>query len=271
MTETNQSNEQKPSNLFNFSHSKLDVARSCWKKFKYQYIDHAKGIETRDAADFGEVCHYISENYKGNGKEELLALYHSYLKEKKIVLNSEYKKRVPLALKNIHSHWENVLKGLPLDNIKKEENVEIQLTETIKLNGKIDILIKRLDSTYLISDLKTSKNNKYADHRNQLSMYMLLLHKKYNIPYEDMDTDIIYLSMVPEDKNGNKILNEGYENIHKIYKLDEVDVECLISEIQTIEQQIIRNKERDQWKAKPTKFGCGFCKFKHLCKDKFVE
>lgn len=257
--------------IINYSHSKLEIARSCWLKFKYQYIDHAKSVEIRDASDFGEVCHYISENYKGSGKAELLALYHEIINKNKITLVEDYKKRLPLALKNIHDHWNSKFKNLPEGTeIKKEDNIEIQLTESIKLNGKIDILIKYPTGNITITDLKTNKSNKYADHKNQLAMYMLLLNRKYKIPFENMETDIIYLCMLDSDKYGNKILNEGYDNIHKIYKLDEIDVECLLSEIITIDAQLKKNLERNSWKPKPSKFGCTYCKFNHMCAEKFI-
>jgi hypothetical protein len=255
-----------------FSHSKLDVARSCWLKFKYQYIDKIKDMpEDRSASDFGEVCHYISEHYTGHGKEELLALYHKALISGKtqIILNEEYKKRIPLAIRNIHDYWYTVLKTLPVDAVKKEEEVKIQLNENISLNGKIDIHIKYPNGRSKITDLKTNKSYKFKDHRNQLSMYMLLLKYRWNIQYEQMDTDILYLALEESDKYGNKILNEGYENINKVYKLDEIDVECLKTEIETIYEQLKRNIERNQWKAKPTEFGCKFCKFNSICKEKY--
>jgi hypothetical protein len=257
-----------------FSHSKLDVARSCWLKFKYQYIDKIKDMpEDRSASDFGEVCHYISEHYTGNGKEELLALYHKALKNGKepIVLNEDYKKRIPLAIKNIHDYWYTVLKPLSPESVKKEEEIKIKLNEHISLNGKIDIHIVYPNGRSKITDLKTNKSYKFKDHRNQLAMYMLLLKYKWNIPYEQIDTDILYLALEDSDKYGNKIINEGYENIHKSYKLDEIDVECLKTEIETIYEQLKRNIERNQWKAKPTKFGCKFCKFNSICKEKFND
>lgn len=251
-----------------YSHSKLDIARTCFLKFKYKYIDKIEAEEDRSAANFGEVIHYIAEHYTGNGKEELLALYHSQVPEK-IKLTDEYKKRVPVALKNIHSHWLSVLKYVKPENLKREGEVTIKLNEEISLTGKLDLIIHNENDTHTISDYKTSKNNKFANYKNQLSMYMFLLHKKYGIPYEKMDTDIIYLSMIPEDKHGNQILNEGYENISKKYNLDETDVELLLTEIETIHLHIKKNTQSGNWKAKPAKFSCTYCGYKNICKEKF--
>lgn len=252
-----------------YSHSSLDVARSCMKKFKYKYIDHIKMPEDKEASDFGSVIHAIAEHYKGGGKEELLKLYHEQVPSK-YTITDKYKKKIPLGLKNVHEYWKQ-LQSDEIQTIQHEENCEIELNQEIKLVGKIDIVITYSNNKIKIVDYKTSKSKEYANHTNQLAMYMLLLNRKYGIKYEDMDCEIIYLSLDPETKKGKQVLNEGYENISKIYKLDSTDVDMLMAEIDSIHKTIQRSIETGKWRAKPDSFTCKYCQFNSLCEEKYKE
>lgn len=255
----------------NYSHSKLDVARKCMRHFKFQYIDKLKGTAEVDmsASNFGSTCHEIAERYMGGGKDELLALYHS-LVPSKYIISDFYKPKLSLALKNIHEYWINALSH-NVKEIKHESDISITLNEEISLNGKIDIVIEYVDSRIRIVDYKTNKSNEWANHTNQLSMYMLLLNKKYNISYENMDCEIIYLALDPVNKKGKVIPNTGYANISKIYKLEECDVEILKSEIESIHKVIEKSQAKNEWKAKPAKFSCTYCPYNDICKDKWTE
>lgn len=255
-----------------YSHSKLDVARKCMLCFKYKYIDKLKDKQESTASEFGNLVHSISEEYSGGGKEVLLKLYHKYKDKYKI--SDEYKKKIPLALKNIHAYWVAFLSKEEKEKIKHEldfKTTPIKLKEDISLIGKIDIYIECKNGRYRIVDYKTNKNNKFSNHTSQLSLYMLLLNRLHGIPYDQMDCEVIYLSMDESDKYGNPILNEGYENISKIYKLDELDVECLTSEIFQIDERIKKSIDTGKWKSNPTKFNCTYCDFKDICPEKWTE
>jgi hypothetical protein len=86
-----------------YSHSKLEVLRKCFLQYKYKYVDKLEEEQDRSATDFGEVCHYIGEMYKGTGKKELLELFKSKVPGE-YQLNDFYKHKIPLALKNIHTY-----------------------------------------------------------------------------------------------------------------------------------------------------------------------
>lgn len=247
-----------------YSHSKLDIARDCFLKYKFQYIDKIKGKKDTSATDFGEVSHTIMENYKGTGKTELLKLYKE-LVPSKYKLTPEYLKRVPISLKNIHTIYTVLNTDKNIIDIKHEENISINYNDDFDLNGKIDLTIKYKSGNIKIIDFKTNKSSKFANHKNQLSLYMLLINKKYGIDYEKIETGVNYLALEPKDKYGNKILNEGYENINKNYKLDEVDVQCLENEIRTIHSKIEKNKQSGIWKENPSDFKCKYCQFNKLC------
>jgi CRISPR/Cas system-associated exonuclease Cas4 (RecB family) len=250
-----------------YSHSKLEIARKCMRLFKNKYIDKIKVDDKNDYNRFGNLLHEVIENYTGTGLEELVALYHKFYKKHPYTDNA-LKARAPIALKNIHSTWKKYIKDSK-GTIVHEEDVKVQLNDTIKLNGKIDILIVEDDKLY-IKDLKTSKNNKYGNFEAQIAMYMLLLHIKYDIPYSDMDGEIIYLCMEEQDKHGNVIKNLGLKNIVKPIKLDVADVEMLKEEIIHIDEKINRAIVKDVWKASPTWFNCTFCPYASTCADKYT-
>jgi len=252
------------------SHSKMDVARQCMKKFCYQYIEKVEIDEDQDtsAADFGSCIHEIAENYTGGGKEELLALYHKFVPSKYII-SEEYKPKIALALKNLHQYFSKFLKTQKKH--ENELNVKLELNEKIMLTGKIDIFIEKNDGKWRVVDYKTKKSNKFFDPTDQLAMYMLMMNKKYNIPLEDIDCEIVYLSMDWEDKKGNKILNEGYENIAKVYKVTENDVRLLEREISVLYKRIQKNQETGEWLSNPSWFNCTFCPYKSMCEDSVAE
>jgi len=254
--------------MIKFSHSKLDVARQCMLKYKYKYVDKLKlKQEDMSASDFGSLVHEIAENYKGGGKEELLVLYHTLVPEK-YKLTDVYKAKVPLALKNVHAYWTSVL-AADCDKVQHEIDATIDINAEISLNGKIDLFIEKR-GRYIIGDYKTSKSKEYANHTNQLATYMLILNKKYNIPYEKMDCEVIYLALDPITKKGKEVLNEGYDNISKFYKLDESDVEFLVREIEMINARINKSLDKNDWLSTPTKFNCTYCDFSSVCEKKWL-
>lgn len=251
-----------------YSHSKLEVARQCMLKFKFQYIDKIKvEEEDKSASDFGSCIHEIAEKYKGGGKVELLALYHE-LVPAKFPLTEFYKKKASLALKNVHAYWKAFLSE-GCEKVTHEADLTVDLSDNIVLNGKIDLIIEK-NGRMRVVDYKTNKSKEFANHTHQLAMYMLLLNRKYKIPFEKMDCEIIYLALDDKTKKGVEVLNEGYENISKIYHLDETDVDCLISEIESIHGRIQKSIDKNEWKANPGKFNCTYCAYNKLCEKKWV-
>jgi len=248
-----------------FSHSKLEIARKCMKQFHYKYILKYPVLDT-EPTEFGNLIHEIAQNYKGSGKKELMCLYEKYRPKYKFE-SKTYKNKIKLALKNIHDFWQINLKN---QKYEPEQEVTESLTESISLNGKIDVIIFN-DNKVRIIDYKTSKTDKYSDHTNQLAMYKILVNKKYNIPYENMSCEIVYLSMDEVDKSGKHILNEGYNNIVREYDVDESDIDVLIEEIESVKHRIERAEKNNIWRANPTWFNCTYCSFNEHCDEKYKD
>lgn len=249
-----------------YSHSKLEILRKCFLLYKYKYIDKLKDIQDRSATDFGEVCHFIAENYKGTGRKELETLLKQKL-TKEYKLTDFYKNKLPLALKNIHT-YNKLLSDASIESVEHELDLTFPLNDEISLTGKIDLMIKYKNGKCRIVDYKTSKA-KNANHTNQLSMYKLLINRKFGIKYDDMSTDIVYLALENITKHGDLVLNEGLENIILPYEVDEMDINCLIMEIESLHNKINISKDKNIWNCNPTWFNCTYCGYKHICDKKF--
>lgn len=255
-------------NRFWVSHSKMDVARKCMKLFDYKYIQKIKTDVENIYADFGSFVHEVAEHYKGEGKEKLIELFKN-LVPSKFKIHESYKHKIPLALKNVHSYYANYLKKQI--EFKNELNLAFALEDDIIINGKIDILIKTKKGKWRVVDYKTKKTYKFYDPKDQLAMYMLLLHNIFDIPYEDIECEIVYVSLEREDKYGNIIPNEGYKNISKVYKVTYEDVKLLEREIRVLYKRIHKNIETNTWLSNPSWFNCTFCDYKDICEDSVAE
>ena len=76
--------------------------------------------------------------------------------------------------------------------------------------------------------------------------------------------------MLPNEKNGDSVLNESYEHITSKYTLDESDVSILLEEIEAIHPRIQRAEKNNKWVAKQSWFNCKFCPFYDVCDEKQI-
>ena len=130
--------------------------------------------------------------------------------------------------------------------IKKVEASEYRIEEDYILYGQIDLILEDENEIQII-DFKTGKYNELeysSNYRQQLSLYKLLLQKKYD---KDIRTYLYYLE---EDEPKKEILitdeelEEDFENINKTT------------------QNILDNKFP---KIPYTQNICGICEFKNYC------
>ena len=130
--------------------------------------------------------------------------------------------------------------------IKKVEASEFRIENDYILYGQIDLILEDENEIQII-DFKTGKYNEFeysSNYRQQLSLYKLLLQKKYD---KDIKTYLYYLE---EDEPKKEILitdeelEEDFENINKTT------------------QDILDNK----FPKIPYNHNiCGICEFKNYC------
>lgn len=239
------------------------------KMLKFKYVDKIKMTQDdTSSGDFGNAMHEIAENYKGGGKDELLTLYHQ-LVQGKYEINDYYRKKIPIALKNIHSYFKKFL--LKQKSYVSELDLTVPLDDEITLTGKIDVYVETNDNRIRVVDYKTKKSYKWYDPKEQLAMYMLILNIDRGIPLKNIDTEIVYLSLDEEDKYGNKYENVGYENVAKCYDVDEEDVILLKREISVLRKRIKKNLKSGEWLSTPTEFNCTYCDYNSICEDSIAK
>ena len=183
-----------------------------------------------------------------------------FLQKKNLFLDNEY---IENLLKNIYrfqnidldDNFERIMSIVKkyiedekdnFEYIKKVEASEFRIEDDYILYGQIDLILEDENEIQII-DFKTGKYNEFeysSNYRQQLSLYKLLLQKKYD---KDIKTYLYYLE---EDEPKKEILitdeelEEDFENINKTT------------------QNILDNK----FPKIPYNHNiCGICEFKNYC------
>lgn len=163
------SKPDKNNNVLNLSVSKLKTFEDCKAKFKFSYIDKLPKKEWEFHA-FGKFLHAVLEYFhlqlRDNPDQPLnLIMKDSYSKAKQAYESKLSKEKIKeiwdlcfVYLKNISEQRKNNL--LP-DFLAAEKEFNINIENTILLNGFIDKIQLDPDKVLHVADYKTSKNDNY--------------------------------------------------------------------------------------------------------------
>ena len=179
---------------------------------------------------FGKNWTLLPKDFK-----EIIDIYH-----KNIDLDNNVERIIDIVKKYIKDEKDN------FKYIKKVEASEFRVEDNYILYGQIDLILEDENEIKII-DFKTGKYNEIefsSNYRQQLSLYKLLLQKKYD---KEIKTYLYYLE---EDESKKEILiddedlKEDFENINKTV-------------------QDILNKKFP--KIPYNQNICGLCEFKNYC------
>ncbi len=155
-----------------------------------------------------------------------------------IDLDNNVNKIIDIVKKYIGDEKEN------FKYIKKVEASEFRIEDNYILYGQIDLILEDENEIKII-DFKTGKYNEYfSDYRQQLSLYKLLLQKKYT---KDIKTYLYYLE---EDEPKKEII---------------IDEEDLIEDLENINKTSQDILDRKFNKIPYNQNICGLCEFKNYC------
>ena len=167
-------------------------------------------------------------------------LLKNIYKFQNIDLDDNFERIMSIVKKYIEDEKDN------FEYIKKVEASEFRIEDDYILYGQIDLILEDENEIQII-DFKTGKYDEFeysSNYRQQLSLYKLLLQKKYD---KDIKTYLYYLE---EDEPKKEILitdeelEEDFENINKTT------------------QNILDNK----FPKIPYNHNiCGICEFKNYC------
>ena len=254
------------------SESKSKTFSECALKYRFNYIDRFKESE-RDTSPlhFGSYIHQIFEDgYQAKTYEELDVIAKR-LKES-YSFSDTYLPKIKICLENFLKF--NATLGESIATEMVYEIVHDEKNE-IKLNGIIDRVIKGTDGGILIIDYKTSKREStqldlYQDH--QLMGYCYALHKKMNVPIEDIVVSHYYpltshfVTCKYSPNQINHYLKKKVDQIWKIRKMKKADFQpmenqfckwcgffdmCKLHNPESLcEQRIATREKKPSWRKK---------------------
>ena len=227
-----------------------DIALYRYCPMKY-FLIREKGYSTFEKKTFtlGIITHKAIEhiNKLFMQKEEVFFdndyienLVKNIYKFQNIDLDNNFEKIINIVKKYIENEKDD------FKYIKKVEASEYRVEENYILYGQIDLILEDENEIKII-DFKTGKYNEIefsSNYRQQLSLYKLLLQKKYN---KDIKTYLYYLE---EDEPKKEIF------------IDEKDLEEDLENIEKTSQDILNKKFE---KIPYNQNICGLCEFKNYC------
>jgi hypothetical protein len=154
---------------FTLSHSSLETMTKCPHQWYLKYVKQLYPEKDNDVTDFGNLCHEIAENYYGGGRLEIKRLYKEI--SPKYILTPEYAKKLPLAMKRLEVFYNEKLEKSP--KVYHEKEFRFALDEYIDVTGKVDVMYKEEDGTWVVVDYKTSK--KMGNYFDQFAFYYFLI------------------------------------------------------------------------------------------------
>jgi len=243
-----------PTTPYKLSVSKTKTYVDCKRKFKFSYIDK---LPKKDWAHltYGKFIHRILElfhqYYLESGNDPCHVVmgrcFNQAVKEFKAELTPEQKKEGYEALNSYLNIWSNpeIIRSSIL-SVEKQFNVNID--DTVLLNGMIDRVQVDPDGMIHVADYKTTKDKKYL--KND---WFQLLTYAYVMMLEDPSIETVRGSYV--------LIRHGFEYITSEFKRADV----LKIKDKYLQYQIEISEEK-LWRANPT-FLCKFCDFLESCEE----
>lgn len=241
-------NEKKEKKILSFT-TDFALYKFCPQKYKFIREDKFQSFE-KLSLNIGIIVHkaieYINKRFMEDPTRDFPIEYIEKIVEKiykfrKISLDENFNKIIYLVTNYIEKEKEN------FQYLYKIEASEYKVEDNYILYGQIDLILSRGDYLELI-DFKTGKNNKKNElneiYREQLSLYKLLLQKKY--PDKRIKTYLYYL-----EDNEKKEIEILEENIERDYlKIKEIATNIL---------------EQKFYKQEFNENTCVTCEFKYYC------
>lgn len=177
--------------------------------------------------------------------------------------------RVEQIKERIEACVDGFISSRSLAELQEDGQIEIKEIEELnhfyisgeKIYVKLDMLYKKPDGTWVISDWKTGLES--DKNEQQMLLYALFLHDQYKVPYHRMEIRLEYL--LPGECVIPKIASEEVERI-------EVEVTDSIKQMKAYLEDPVRNVPlpKEAFPANPGKKTCSACSFLEICASKAV-
>lgn len=202
------------------SHSLMNTARTCWKRFEFQYIEHIEPIVPNDAQILGRIIHEALDHYyNGMSEEKVEYFIHSAFdshKDSNEVADSErfdYLKSVAIGM------WISFPKDRhKFSEIQSEKKFNVDLSG-VNVTGAIDGLVS-LSGKKWVREFKTTsmsfdKYRTFLNYADQTLLYTWAL-SKMGIEVSGVMYDIIHKPLLR--KGANESASDFHDRIILEYK-----------------------------------------------------
>lgn len=246
-----------------WSYSSVNSFKTCKAMFSFSYLEKIKDREGNIFSDFGNLTHYVMEEYfKGNVEiYELDKLFNDNY-EKFVTYNA------PTSLQKFNyeeNTKEKILKffnSTTIDSseyevLAMEDKIEYEI-DGIKIVVKPDLIIKRKsDGRVILWDYKTSTYSKdsHSGYAYQCSLYAKIYEIVKGVHVDEMN--ILYFKETSKPRN-KPIVYGRFISL----PYDENVLDRFVSEVKEI-------LNSDSWEATTDDFFCkNLCSFRSFCPDK---
>lgn len=246
----------KNESVLNLSVSKLKTFEDCKAKFKFSYIDKLPKKEW-EFHSFGKFLHAVLENFHLHHRDAPDAPLNILMKEAYVKAKEPYEAK--LTKEKVKEVWELCFVYLKQISEKRKSNTlsdflaaekefNINIDNTILLNGFIDKIQLDSDKIIHVADYKTSKNDSYLKNDFfQLKTYAYVMF------LTDPTLQKVRTSYVMARMNFKEIVKE--------FTFDDVkEVEDYYLEKAAL------MKAEAAFKPKPSRL-CDYCDYLELCPD----
>lgn len=270
------------------SSSRAAVARGCWMKYKWRYIDHLESIRQASALTLGKILHAAFDRYyKGATNDYVRSYIISTFNDEISIVPLPDQEDLVIARYTALGAWDNYpYKNLnEFQKIYSEEDFIVRLGNTrgIRFRGRVDGRILK-DNVWWVRELKTTFMTQRqfegrASTSAQASGYVYAL-RKLNYPIHGVMYDVIKKPLLRKRKDetvhdfGKRILEDYadknrqdfYYKRHYTYR-NEVDLKLFEEGMVELVKEIRRRTKAQSFYRNPDacwNFNTE-CPFKKIC------
>ena len=168
-----------------YSYSKISSYKRCSLLYDLSYVRKVRvpKEENYDTTK-GKVFHKYAEVYRGDFR---LALQQAFTpsppdvtKEFLDSIEQEKKQEIVEACKTFNIFYDSFLKDKTIASELQLQYTDVE--NNLRITGYVDTLISLSDGSFIVLDYKTPKSINLSLYKDQIKLYIYLLHKTKDIP-----------------------------------------------------------------------------------------
>lgn len=282
--------------MLELSNNSASIARSCWMKFKFNYVDSLRPIKKDRALTLGEVVHSsFDQFYLGTSHNDILQRINDSYDIQIKMCSPEEKEDLTIDKWTALGMFEFYPVNLSVfQSITTEVEFKVPLCRGVKLVGRVDGDVLQSNNNW-VRELKTTSTplkqfKARSDVSYQVSGYKYALEYLTGKKYQGVMFDVIRKPRLYKrqddtaDTFGKRIYQDyaatkldsvkrlSYYDRHYSYR-NEYQMECFKSDMIKIAKEIRARKKKNDWMRNPD--ACflynRLCEYAPICWKKDVQ